>query len=183
MPLHLWMISVPFYLRILSVPGGKKNRGTCVFASRMVLWLVLESCVWYVGSCFGAACDTSSRFFVSARTMKRHHHHSDSGRQRVCHTRKLFTKHEFQMHVPFTRPPPHGTPCICSPGGCADRHCAASFSASAKKRINVLHQCPNGILHSQNCQHPLRITRDRPPFAYNPASMLVRLGVFLLAAT
>ena len=72
-PLHLWMISVPFYLRILSVPGGKKNRGTCVFASRMVLWLVLESCVWYVGSCFGAACDTSSRFFVSASSASSRH--------------------------------------------------------------------------------------------------------------
>jgi hypothetical protein len=35
----------PLGLRILSVPSGKtKNRGTCVFASHMVLRLFLESC-------------------------------------------------------------------------------------------------------------------------------------------
>ena len=27
------------------MPGGKKNRGTCVLASRMVLWLVLSRMV------------------------------------------------------------------------------------------------------------------------------------------
>jgi len=37
-------LSVPLDLWILSVPGGKKNiyREMCVFASRMVLELVLE---------------------------------------------------------------------------------------------------------------------------------------------
>jgi hypothetical protein len=43
-PLGLRILSVPLDLRILSVPGGGKQiRGTCVFVSRMVLWLVLKS--------------------------------------------------------------------------------------------------------------------------------------------